>query len=486
MKTIIKLIAITIIVFSISLIFATSIYATTGKITASSLRLREEPSTESDVITQISENEEVEILDESGDWYHIKYGNSEGYVSSEYVEVTEEQTNNQNEEPKNNEKRQMPKGTQIYIIPVYTSSVLVTLDETSEITVLRVMNKWTYVQYGDITGWIKNSSFNTQKNTSQETETNETTKQTVGYINVDSAFLRKEATQNSEEIGNLTLNEKVQILATQGDWYQVRAQGTTGYVFKELVSSSKTSTSRGSIISRSRLSVQSLEEKINQENREEKAKTILEDEIVKTAYVNGSVVNVREKATTESKVLTTVSKRTPINVITTEENWYKIKINNKIGYISKDYVVDSLSQVKKDEPINNVVIKPSKTTNAKGKDIAEYAKKFVGYKYVYGGSGPTTFDCSGFTMYVFKQFGKSLPHSAVSQAKYGKKVSTTDIQIGDLLVFYDRAKTSIGHVGIYIGNNKFVHAANSTRGVTTDSIYSSYYKTRLIEVRRLV
>lgn len=486
MKTIIKLIAITIIVFSISLIFATSIYATTGKITASSLRLREEPSTESDVITQISENEEVEILDESGDWYHIKYGNSEGYVSSEYVEVTEEQTNNQNEEPKNNEKRQMQKGTQIYIIPVYTSSVLVTLDETSEITVLRVMNKWTYVQYGDITGWIKNSSFNTQKNTSQETETNETTKQTVGYINVDSAFLRKEATQNSEEIGNLTLNEKVQILATQGDWYQVRAQGTTGYVFKELVSSSKTSTSRGSIISRSRLSVQSLEEKINQENREEKAKTILEDEIVKTAYVNGSVVNVREKATTESKVLTTVSKRTPINVISTEGNWYKIKINNKIGYISKDYVVDSLSQVKKDEPIKNVVIKPSKTTNAKGKDIAEYAKKFVGYKYVYGGSGPTTFDCSGFTMYVFKQFGKSLPHSAASQANYGKKVSTTDIQIGDLLVFYDRAKTSIGHVGIYIGNNKFVHAANSTRGVTTDSIYSSYYKTRLIEVRRLV
>ena len=486
MKTITKLIAITIIVFSISLIFATSIYATTGKITASSLRLREEPSTESDVITQISENEEVEILEESGDWYHIKYGNNEGYVSSEYVEIQEEQTDNQNDEPKNNEKRQIEAGTQIYIIPVYTSSILVTLDESAEITVLRVMNKWTYVQYGDTTGWIKNASFNKNENSTQETETNETTQPTIGYINVTSAFLREEASQDSNDIGALVLNDEVQILSTEGDWYQVRAKGTTGYVFKDLVSSSRTDTSRGSIIERSKLSTQSLEDKIKQTDREEKAQTILEEEIIKTAYVNGSVVNVREKATTDSKVLTTVTKRTPINVLSTEEDWYKIKINNKTGYISKDYVVDSLSQIKKEEQTNNVVIKPSNTSNAKGKDIAEYAKKFVGYKYVYGGSGPTTFDCSGFIMYVYKQFGKSLPHSAVSQANYGKKVSTTDIQIGDLLVFYNRAKTSIGHVGIYIGSNKFVHAANSTRGVTTDSIYSSYYKTRLIEVRRLV
>ena len=89
-------------------------------------------------------------------------------------------------------------------------------------------------------------------------------------------------------------------------------------------------------------------------------------------------------------------------------------------------------------------------------------------------------------MYVFKQYGISLPHNARTQANYGKYVSKENLVPGDLVIFNDYANTSIGHSGIYIGDGKFVHAANSKRGVTTDTILSGYYDVRFVEGRRLL
>ena len=125
----------------------------------------------------------------------------------------------------------------------------------------------------------------------------------------------------------------------------------------------------------------------------------------------------------------------------------------------------------------------SKTT---GSAVVEYAKKFLGKKYVSGGSSPETgFDCSGFTCYVYKHFGYTLNRVSTDQAQNGTKVDKSDLKLGDLVLF-SQGSRSIGHVGIYIGNNEFIHAANPQKGVIITSLSNSYYKTNYVTARRIL
>lgn len=120
----------------------------------------------------------------------------------------------------------------------------------------------------------------------------------------------------------------------------------------------------------------------------------------------------------------------------------------------------------------------------KAKEIIDYAKQFMGVKYVFGGASPSGFDCSGFTMYVFGKFGISLPHSAKSQAELGSAVSRNELIPGDL-VFFETYKSGISHVGIYIGSGNFIEASSS-RGIAITSLSSSYYKSRYLGATRIL
>ena len=120
---------------------------------------------------------------------------------------------------------------------------------------------------------------------------------------------------------------------------------------------------------------------------------------------------------------------------------------------------------------------PAPSNGSVGSQIAATAMKFRGYKYVYGGTTPSGFDCSGFTSYVYRQYGISLPRTSGGQGAAGRSVSRSEIQAGDILAFP-------GHVGIYIGNGNMVHASNPTRGVVVDNVFSGYYSGRLISIRR--
>lgn len=117
--------------------------------------------------------------------------------------------------------------------------------------------------------------------------------------------------------------------------------------------------------------------------------------------------------------------------------------------------------------------------------VVGYAKQFLGAKYVYGGASPEGFDCSGFTMYVYKKIGISLPHSARLQFTMGTQVSRENLMPGDL-VFFETYKKGISHVGIYIGDNKFIHASSVGTGVTITSIISNYYSPRFKGAVRII
>lgn len=123
------------------------------------------------------------------------------------------------------------------------------------------------------------------------------------------------------------------------------------------------------------------------------------------------------------------------------------------------------------------------------KDIANKvintAKKYIGHKYVFGGCGPSGFDCSGFTQYVYNQTGVNIPRTTTSQATVGKALTKSQVQPGDLVVFNDTYKKGPSHVGVYVGDGNFVHAANSQKGVRVDSIHSSYYSSKFASARRV-
>lgn len=111
--------------------------------------------------------------------------------------------------------------------------------------------------------------------------------------------------------------------------------------------------------------------------------------------------------------------------------------------------------------------------SARSGSISEYAKSFHGVPYVYGGSTPAGFDCSGFTSYVFRKFGISLPHSSAAQARYGRPVSRSEAKPGDLVVMP-------GHVGIYAGNGMVTHAPKPGQSVTTVPLWTGASFRRLI------
>ena len=109
-----------------------------------------------------------------------------------------------------------------------------------------------------------------------------------------------------------------------------------------------------------------------------------------------------------------------------------------------------------------------------GTNIVNYAKEFVGNPYVYGGDSLTNgIDCSGFTEKVYQKFGYEIGATTYDQQKVGTTVSLNDLQPGDL-IFYDfKGSGNVTHVAIYVGDDTIVHAANETRGITTDT-YSTY------------
>ena len=114
---------------------------------------------------------------------------------------------------------------------------------------------------------------------------------------------------------------------------------------------------------------------------------------------------------------------------------------------------------------------------------ASHALKMIGKPYRYGGSSPAGFDCSGLVQYSFRQAGVTLPHSTDKQRSGSRLVKVADLRRGDL-VFFNQEGKKYGHVGIYIGDGKFVHAPSSGKSVRSDRLDSPYWRKHLSEVRR--
>ncbi len=125
------------------------------------------------------------------------------------------------------------------------------------------------------------------------------------------------------------------------------------------------------------------------------------------------------------------------------------------------------------------------STNEPGDNILSIANSLLGSPYSYGSAGPYSFDCSGFTSYVFNKVAISLPHNAAAQASLGTHVDKTDLQPLDLVFFGYYGSQSINHVGIYVGEGKFIHASTDD-GVRYNSLKDAYYSSNYRGARRIL
>ena len=136
--------------------------------------------------------------------------------------------------------------------------------------------------------------------------------------------------------------------------------------------------------------------------------------------------------------------------------------------------------------INDILFSSKGTKQSK--NMIKLAKGKLGKKYVWGATGnKNTFDCSGFTTYVYKKNGISIPRTSIMQSKHGKYVSRKNLKPGDL-VFFDtskRRKGYVNHVGIYIGNNQFIHASSAKKKVIITSLNKNFYSKRFKGGRRV-
>jgi len=134
-------------------------------------------------------------------------------------------------------------------------------------------------------------------------------------------------------------------------------------------------------------------------------------------------------------------------------------------------------------------VTPTSTAKAtaadRGDAAAALAAKMVGKPYKYGGASPAGFDCSGLVSYSFKQAGVALPHNTTQQRAASRLVKVAELRRGDLL-FFDQEGKKHGHVGIYLGEGRFVHAPSSGKSVRNDALSNPYWKKHLTEARRPV
>ncbi len=438
-----KLILVNIIIAGAILLLTTKVNAATATVTTETLNLREKADTSSNVLELLNADEKLEIISEEGSWYKVKHGNNTGYVSKDYVKVSgtvdSNTKNNDNtttttetNKDSNNttqtsdfsnanvgDKITIKSNTKIRILPLINSQTLTELTSDTEAEVISITNNWIFVSLNTITGWIpKTSGISTVK--SEETTNNEPTTET---------------TTKQEEIKQETTTQT----------------NTTSY--------SET----------------------------------------KTKYINVNSAYVRSEASTSGSIVTTLIKDTDVKVTGESGDWYKVEYGTYSGYIYKDLLSDNKSGTtnRSGETLTRNIEKNNdtesgnnniETTSSKGEEIVAYANQYLGCSYVYGGSGPSTFDCSGFTMYVYKHFGYSLSHSATAQSYEGTAVAKEDLQPGDLVFFSDyQTLEGIGHCGIYIGNGEFIHASSgSGYCVKVSNLLSGSYNTRYVTARRLI
>ena len=310
-----------------------------------------------------------------------------------------------------------------------------------------------------------------------------------GEINGNMVRFRSGPGTTYSIIGTYNRGTALQITGSAQGWTQAIIDGVSGYVFSDYVKDTgvvpakagsaeggqasavlgQTGTEPGSGQAASEQVSQTLG--LNESSAEVTAPT--------DGYINGNGVRLRQAPSMTAAILNeNLNTGNTARILGNSGDWTHVIVNGQEGFVYSAYVTEG-----RYEPAGSI---RRAAGSDLGKEIADYALSFLGTRYTWGGKSPATgFDCSGFVQYVFSQFGYTTSSIANDVRNEGVHVDPADIQPGDVLCFYS-GNNYVGHVGIYIGDNTFVHAANSEIGVVTTSLAVGYYAQRGYEIRRMI
>lgn len=292
-------------------------------------------------------------------------------------------------------------------------------------------------------------------------------KGTVVNVEDSTLNLRENPTANGKILQRLPFGTEVEVLidAPENGWYKIAFQGSTGYASADYLQLENAKLLTAAAVS----AAPQLFEAPAHPIPDAAPSAQPQPTDAKYARVDTSVLNVRAGAGTEFELVKKLRVGTVVEITGKLGDWYCIDG----GYISAEFIT--------------VVDEAAAKNAGLGQEIANYALGYRGYPYVYGGSSPKGFDCSGFVCYVYKHFGYSLNRTASTQMDNGVSVSRSELQVGDLVFFKKSGSGSkrASHVGIYIGNNQFVHASTARVGVIVSSMNEAYYTSGFVGARRL-
>ncbi len=485
---------------AVAMLINTKSFAKTVIVTTDGLNVREKASKTSDVLEMISKDEEVPLLEELDEWYKVKYSGVTGYISKDYSKIKEETTSsepdpkndnqsnetnnkpdNQTSEPKApttnapisiSQQMKISENTKGYILPLLNSNIIHEFTKDETIGVLSTVNGWAYIESNSINAWVRidklvnisggdnGTSIPVSGKPTQGNDQNEGNGQNGGNTQTGNENTQTGNSGNTQSGGNTQVGNNGN--TQSGENTQTGNNGNT-----------QTGNNGG-----------------NQGTSGNKIDVTPVDR--KVMYVQEPSVYVRSGPATTYSVVDSLVLNNSVIITGKSNDWYQVQVDGKTGFVASWLLgntrkeTTSRGEAQRD-PQSAESLKTSNSTSV-GEQIVDYAKSYLGCKYVYGGSGPNTFDCSGFTMYVYKHFGVSLSHSATAQSKRGAYVSKEDLQPGDLVFFKDyQTMDGIGHCGIYIGGGEFIHASSGTGYcVKISTLLSGSYEKRYETARRII
>ncbi len=415
-KSVLVLSILAIMMTSISLLFINpSFAANTATVTVETANIRESADTDATILDLVNQGESVEILETSGDWSKVKYKNIVGYLRNDLLSLEAE--------TEKIEENTVVENTAV--------------ENKVEESTATVENNKEEVKPEDMLGKCK--------------LTQGTTLKVIPLI-------------HSLDVQNISKDTEVEVLNTMNKWAYIENGDKQGWVVLEKLEK-----------------VQEPEQAQTQVIAEQETKPE-EQPVSKIMYINSETVNVRKNNDRNSEVVTSLSLNTQVQVTSEVDGWSKVTVSGKEGYILSSLLssrkqetsrsMEEPRTTKKEETkvtqqeTSNTSNKEttSNTNSSLGQEIVSTAKQFIGTKYKYGGTSPSTgFDCSGFTQYVYSKFGISLPRTSGGQASVGTAVSRANLQLGDLVIYS-------GHVAIYVGGGNVIHSPKPGKTVCITSL----------------
>ncbi|MBE6077355.1 MAG: CHAP domain-containing protein [Clostridium lundense] len=485
---------------------------------SSLLNVRSSANLSSSIIGSLKNGSSVSILGKTGSWYKIKYGSKVAYVSSNYISSS----NNSNSNSDNNSSTSTGKGTvklsstssslNLRDNPSLSSKILGGLSHGSSVDILGKTGSWYKIKYGSKIGYVS-SQFITTSNSSNSSGSS-VTNQKFGTVYLSNKYstlnVRKNAGTNSSVISSLAYGSKVEILSSSGEWYKINFKNTTGYVYSKYIKDTAQK-----VVA------------FNQSATQDKKYGVKEDNVT----INNKSADVAKSNTENEKKLVTMKSEKekeqerkkssePVQIKVTEEAQRKAteeaqrkateeaqrkaaeeaqrkateeaqrkaaeEAQRKATEEAQRKAAEEAQRKATDEAQRKEAEVEASESQSKGQsnvsekapathgDVTSYARQYLGTPYVWGGTSPSGFDCSGFVQYVYRNAaGISLPRDTYGQIGAGSRVSQNQLQPGDL-VFPDA-----GHVGIYIGGGQMIHASKPGDVVKISSVWAFYAGVRI-------